>query len=659
MASDNTLIKQAREHYQLGDSKKASQICRELLEADPNDYEALHLLGIILHKAGLNSQAADILKQALTISGQQVSIMHDYGIALKSDGKFALSAAVFRQIVATVPTEINSWYNLGEIELIDDKFEEAVSAFEKVLEQDPDNFSARIKLGVALRRMGRPEEARSHFQDIIITDPKNVAAQNNIGIVETELDNLNAAKIAFHMALSIEPNYFDAHFNLGNVYWAEGEYEVAAECFQKALELKENHQITDYHLALCMQKLNKYTEALEILDNLIVNSGKNIEQKAQFLGGRANVYRDLGRFNEAIFDIETAVSLSPRNSVLLGNKALILLHAGQIEDAISTYKLALVVNPCDEKVKSHLAQAFLLGGYFKRGWREFEIRLNSPAAAAKQSEMPGDIWRGQNLKDKHLLIWCEQGFGDIIQFLRFVSLVIDEAQQVTLLCPDRLKLLLNSFDDSITVLDNVKFTGGVDFNVPLMSLPYLLELESILDPGPYLFANSDLIAYWDKILGHRGKPRIGIAWQGNPDYEADYQRSIPLSYLQSIFLNKSYEIFSLQQGFGCEQLINFSRSIITLGDTVDDTGAFIDTAAIVENLDLVITSDTAIAHLAGALGKPVWLLLPKTPDWRWQLDKEHSPWYANMRIFRQKNAGHWDEVINLIILALGQENFSL
>ena len=659
MASDNSLIEQAIEHYQLGDFNQAAQICRELVKSDPNDYEALHLLGIILHEAGLNTQAEDILKQALAASGQQASILHNYGLVLRAQGKFSAAAVVFRQIVATVPTEISSWYNLGEVEFLEDKFEDAVSAFEKVLEQDPGSLSARIKLGVALRKMGCTEEARNYFQDIIIIDPKNVAAQNNIGIIETELDNLSGAKIAFQTALSVEPSYSDAHFNLGNVYWEERNYEVAAECFQKTLELEDNNQIAYYHLALCMQKLKKYAEALVIIDNLIANCGENIEQKAQFLGGRANIYRDFGRFKEAIHDIETAVSFSPRNSTLLGNKALTLLHAGQIKNAISTYKLAVLEDPCDEEIKSHLAQAFLLGGYFKEGWREFEIRLNSPPMVAKQSVMPGDIWQGQDLTNKHLLIWCEQGFGDTIQFLRFVSLVTVEARQVTLLCSDRLKILLNSFDGSITVVDNVKFSSDADFNVPLMSLPHLLGLELVHDPGPYLFADSDLITHWGKILGHRGKPKIGIAWQGNPAYEADHQRSIPLSYLQPLFLNKNYEFVSLQKGFGCEQLSDFPNSIVILGDDVDKSGAFVDTAAIMENLDLVITSDTAIAHLSGALGKPVWLLLPKTPDWRWLLHKHHSPWYANMRIFRQKKAGCWEEVINQITLALDREIFHL
>jgi tetratricopeptide (TPR) repeat protein len=502
-------------------------------------------------------------------------------------------------------------------------------------------------------------EARNYLKDIIDLDPKNVAAQNNIGIAETELNNLPAARTAFQMALGIEPNYSDAHFNLGNVYWMEKKYEIAAECFRKVLKLEEDNLAAQYHLALCMQKLKRYKQAFVLINKLVETCGKDVEKKAQFLGGRANIFRDLGKINEAVIDIEAAVLISPKNPILLGNKALILVHVGQIEEAIAVYKLAIIADPYNEELRFHLSQALLLGGYFKEGWREFESRLSSPETSTKQDTMPGVIWQGQSLTDKHLLIWCEQGLGDTIQFLRFVFLVTAKAKQVTLLCPERLKMLLNNFDGSITVSENVEFDAHVDFNLPLMSLPYLLGLGSILDPGPYLFADSKLITQWNEILGRKDRPRIGVAWQGNPAYEADHQRSISLSQLNPLISNKNYEFVSLQQGFGSEQLIDIPNPITVLGEDVDKLAAFVDTAAIVANLDLVITSDSAIAHLVGALGMPVWLLLTKTPDWRWLLDKDYSPWYSNMRVFRQKNVGRWDEVIDQIIEALVQESFDV
>ena len=296
----------------------------------------------------------------------------------------------------------------------------------------------------------------------------------------------------------------------------------------------------------------------------------------------------------------------------------------------------------------------LLAGYYQEGWCEFEFRLNSPMLISKQSRMPGSIWCGQDLEGKHLLIWCEQGLGDTIQFLRFIKLVAVEAEEISLLCPDRLKPLLKTFDDSVNVLDQSDIINNVDFNTPLMSLPFSLGITEIFDPGPYLSAEDSLVIKWSKFFGLPNKPRIGISWQGNPAYEADHQRSIPLFHLRPLLLNKNYEFISLQQGFGCEQISEFVDQLAVLDDKVDKFAAFTDTAAIIRNLDLVITSDTAIAHLAGALGAKVWVLLPATPDWRWLLDRDDSPWYSNMLLFRQKESGVWAEVVAQVELALSK-----
>ena len=659
MASNSLLIKQAIKNYELGELSHAAKICLGLVKADANNYEALHILGVVFHKAGLNEQAANILKQALALVGPQASILHDYGLTLKDTGDFGAARVAFREAVKLSPNQIDSWYNLGEIELHENRLTEAIADFEEVLKRDPDNFGARINLGIAFRRKDQPEDARSYLQEIIKIDPKNVAAQNNIGIIETDLGNLSAAKIAFQTALSVEPNYSDAHYNLGNVYWMQMLYEFAAEHFESAFNLDRNNQAAYYQFALCLQKLKAYEEALNIINKLVVNCGEGSEEKARFLNGRANIYRDLGRFNEALDDIKVTLAISPKNPKFLGNKALTLLHAGYLEDAITDYKEAKYLDPYDEEVKSNLAHALLLGGYFEEGWREFESRLSAQVTISKQSGMPGAIWNGEDLEDKHLLVWCEQGLGDTIQFLRFIKLVAISAKKISLLCPNRLKSLLETFDDTITVLDQSNTATDIDFNTPLMSLPYLLGIKEIYDPGPYLSARDNLVTQWGNVFGYLDKPRIGIAWQGNPAYEADHQRSIPLNRLRPLLLTKNYKFVSLQQGFGCEQVNEFASDIIVLGKNVDEFAAFTDTAAIISNLDLVITSDTAIAHLAGALGAKVWVLLPATPDWRWLLNCDDSPWYSNMRLFRQKETGDWEGVVAQVALALSGLDFDL
>ena len=247
----------------------------------------------------------------------------------------------------------------------------------------------------------------------------------------------------------------------------------------------------------------------------------------------------------------------------------------------------------------------------------------------------------------------------MLQFIRYLPKLEALAGKVTLICSDRLMHLLQSFKTKATIVGQGGVVPNADFNAPLMSLPYLLGLvsglDTILNDGPYLTAEPDLIDYWGEKLGPRVRPRIGIAWQGNPNYEADHQRSIPLVSFEPLLAHQDYQFVSLQQGFGQEQLAGIKGELVDFTEAVDKSAAFIDTAAIMANLDLVITSDTAIPHLAGALGVPVWVMLPKTPDWRWLLDRSDSPWYSTVRLFRQTAANNWQSVIDQVVEALDQE----
>jgi tetratricopeptide (TPR) repeat protein len=655
MAPDDLLIEQALEKHREGDLKEATEICRALLKENPNDVEALHLLGVILSGAGLNDQAVGMLEHALAIGGPNSSILHNYGVALQGVGALKKAAQAFRHAAEAAPLRTDSWYGLGEVELQREELPSALRAFEKVLEQDPDSIEARNNLGIILRKLGRLKEARTHLQKIVNADPKDAAAQNNLGITETELDNLPAAKIAFQSALGVAPHYADAHYNLGNVHLANLDYQLAAEYYLQALELEPKNRPALYHLALCRQKQRAYNEALDLMNTLVESSDvENTQERILALGGRANILRDLGQFDAGLLDIETALTAAPTDLALMGNKALTLQHAGSLDEAIVVYQEAVSAYPNNELVQSNLAHALLLAGQFKDGWREFEARLDEPKIAAKRMNMPGVAWQGESLAGKHILLWCEQGLGDTLQFIRYVPNLVNNTAHVSLVCPDRLKRLLQSLAGDFTLIGDSETLPDADFNAPLMSLPHLNGQDEIPNLGPYLTAEPDLIAAWGEKMGSRVKPRVGLSWQGNPNYEADHQRSMPLRFMEPLITQLDYDFISLQQGFGEEQLMNISGTIDKF-EEVDRAAAFIDSAAIMANLDLVITSDTAMPHLAGALGVPVWLLLPKTPDWRWLLESSDSPWYSNMRLFRQTTAGDWQSVADQVAEALDQD----
>ena len=659
MDSDKLLIGKALEIQQKGDLNAAAKVCRVLIRNDPKNVDALHLLGVILNQAGLNDEAIRVLEQALFVGGPDTSILHNYGVTQQDLGNFKKSAQAFRCAVEGDPLRTDTWFHLGKAELLGDNFERSVAAFECVLKQDPGNVEARNNLSIALRKLGRLKDARFHLRKNVNVDPKNPATQNNLGITETELNNFAAAKIAFKMALSIAPHYADAHYNIGNVYLAELDYQVAAEYYLQALDIAADHKPSLYHLALCRQKQNLYDEALGLINCLIAICEGDVTGTNQALGFRANIYRNLGQFDAALTDINSVLTLSPDNFAFYGNKALILQHAGRLEDAIKAYRNAVLINPENETVQSNLAQALLLAGHRKEGWEKFEARLTVPSMINKRDSLPGANWLGENLTGKDVLLWCEQGLGDTLQFMRFVALVSAQAEQVILRCPERLKRLLQSFDATLTLVGEDETLPDVDFNAPLMSLPHLLALDEIPNTGPYLSAEPDLITQWNQILGTRNKPRIGIAWQGNPSYEADHQRSLPLSYFEPLLELQHYEFISLQQGFGQDQLAGITGGVVEFSEGVDEIAAFIDSAAIMVHLDLVVTSDTALSHLAGALGVPVWVLLPETPDWRWLLQRSDSPWYSNMRLFRQTSLGNWEGVVDQVLVALAQEGFSL
>jgi tetratricopeptide (TPR) repeat protein len=659
MKSANTSIEQAIEFYHLGNFTEANRICREILKKNYREPIALHILGSMLSESGLHDQAIRVLEQALVEGVQGATILHTYGIALQRNGMLGKAAETFRHVIKMEPLRVDSWYSLGEVELLSNNCANAAEAFEKVLEKNPSDIEARNNLSIALKRIGRLSDARMYLQQIVNTNPKNVGAQNNLGIVETELKNFTAAKVAFQTALSISPAYADACYNLGNVYLHEMNYQVAAECYDQTLALDHSHEHAIYHLLLCRQKQNLYAEALSIANDMVADSGDDVSNNVLALGSRANILRDLGQYDSALDDIKAAQVLSPKDFKLMGNKALTLQHAGFLEESISTYKAALKIYPANEQLRSNLAQALLLAGYYKEGWQEFEARLDDVLINEKQSSLPGATWQSENLTGKRLLLWCEQGLGDTIQFIRYVTFVAAEAKSVTLVCPKRLKQLLLSYKGNCKIISDTEVLPEVDFKAPLMSLPHLLALQKIPNTRHYLSADPDLITRWAKVLGKRKKPRIGIAWQGNPDYEGDYQRSIALSWFEPLMAKQNYDFFSLQQGFGQEQLARFSKNLIELKHDIDNESAFVDTAAIMANLDLIITSDTAIPHLASALGLPVWLLLPKVPDWRWMLKKKDSPWYPKMRLFRQTRAGEWETLFSDVIRALDQEVFEL
>jgi hypothetical protein len=369
----------------------------------------------------------------------------------------------------------------------------------------------------------------------------------------------------------------------------------------------------------------------------------------------ATALHKLGRLEEAVEHCRQALAIDPSGCESLNNLATIFIDQGKIDDALQAIEQALAINPDYAKARLNRAIAWLLLGDFRRGWPEYEWRWRTKAVLARDFRQPR--WDGGDLTGRTILVHAEQGHGDIFHFIRYLPLVRRWSGRVLFECPAALHPLLSNCSGPDELLASAAPLPPFDVHAPLLSLPHLLNLPDPKDSPspPYLIANPALIAQWQTELSQLDGCKIGINWQGNPKHTKDSRRSIPLAEFLPLAQVPGVRLISLQKGFGKDQLADVANNglVLDLGSRLDETaGAFVDTAAALHGLDLVITSDTALAHLAGALGRPVWLALSAAPDWRWQLTGDATPWYPSMRLFRQSTLGDWATVFAQIAAEL-------
>jgi tetratricopeptide (TPR) repeat protein len=342
------------------------------------------------------------------------------------------------------------------------------------------------------------------------------------------------------------------------------------------------------------------------------------------------------------------VQLQPDFAEALNHRGSALRELKRLDEALASYDRALQVRPNYADAHNNRGLLRLLLGRFRDGWLDHEWRWNADSVQTKPPTINAKTWRGEDLTGRRIAIYSEQGLGDIIHFARYLPLLVQRGAKVTFSAPTNLNRLLKSLTSDITFVDSLGGRGPFEFQCALMSLPlwFGTELSSIPNAVPYLSGEQALVAVWKKKIGEAGF-KIGIAWQGAPGVAIDQGRSVPLSEFAPLARIPGVRLISLQKAHGLEQLGSLPNDVAieTLGKEFDGgADAFIDTAAVMSHLDLIVTSDTSIAHLAGALARPTWVALKYVPDWRWLLDRDDSPWYPTMRLFRQQTAGDWPSV---------------
>ena len=586
--------------------------------------------------------------RALAIQPDYADACNNRGVALRTQKRFEDALASYDRALALQPDYAEAFYNRGVV--LEDLrgLDDAVASYDRALAIRPDWPEAFIKRGNALMELKRVDEALASYEHAIALAPDHAEAIYNRARALKELGRYAEALASYDRAIALAPGYAEAFNNRGNVLKELGRFEDALPSYDRATALKPDYVDAFINRGIVLRELSRADDAIASYDRALAIKPDHSDA----LNNRGVALADLNRPGDAIASYDRALALQPDYANALNNRGNALRDKKCLQEAIASFDAALAVKPDFAELVYNRGMTRLLGGDFREGWADYEYRWNLKDAPIKSCQIDVPEWRGEDLEGRSILVFAEQGLGDVIQFARYLPLLVERGAKVSFFGTAKLMRLLRSLGEGIELISSVGERKSFDFRCALMSLPLWFGTDSGSIPNrvPYLKAEEGLAGRWKQIIGNSGF-KIGIAWRGNPQGKVDRGRSFPLSKLAPLSRLPGVRLISLQKHHGLDQLANLpaGAKVESLGDGLDSgPDAFIDTAAIMTNLDLIITSDTSMAHLAGALGRPVWIALKHVPDWRWQLDREDSPWYPTARLFRQKTAGDWTFVFSAI-----------
>jgi tetratricopeptide (TPR) repeat protein len=523
------------------------------------------------------------------------------------------------------------------------RFAEAIDAYRHVLTLEARQPEALHYLGVALAQIGDHEGALEPLSLALQLIPNNTALHNHHGNALAGLGRHAEALASYEHASSLDPNFAEAHFNRGVALTALEKVELALDSYQRAIALDPTHARAHNNLGNAFFHLDRHAEALGCYE-------RATQVRADFVDAWvncANTLRRLGRCEESCAAARTALELDPGCAEAHSAFGAAAAGMGRHAEALSSYQQALQLKPALAEAVWNKSLLELSQGRFREGWAGYEARWLVKSLRLGQRYTTPPWLGGESLRDRVILLHAEQGYGDSIQFCRYAPLVAARGAKVLLGMPSGLRALMASLEGVDSVVTQAP-VPGFDFQCPLLSLPLALgtELATIPANVPYLHADRIARESWAARLGPRTAPRVGFAWAGSPTHSNDANRSIALERLLPL-RRFDVQCVSLQKEIRATDLpfLAGPAALCRLGEELTDFAA---TAALLSELDLVITVDTSIAHLAGALGRPVWILLPYVADWRWLREREDSPWYPTARLFRQTAPGDWGGVIERV-----------
>jgi tetratricopeptide (TPR) repeat protein len=610
------LLQDGLDMHRRGAVADAAARYTQILKFEPKNVDALCLLGLACGELKRFAEAVDLLRKAVKLAPKHAPAHNLLGSALKEIGRTEEALASFNRAISHQPDLMEGYVNRAELLMALNRWAETVETYDRALAVRPNFFQGWCNRGVALERLGRLEEAIASYDRALALRADLTAAHANRGNALAALGRHQAAVESFDQALATQPDFPELHLNRGNSLTRLGRHEQALASYDRALAIRPDMAEAEFGRGIVFRDQTRFEDAVRCFDRAI-ELNRNDAVRGLFHSHRAEALNLLGRFQEAFADVSRCLEVAPNDDEAL-------------------YAVSLIE---------------LLHGRWREAWPKYERRIALKVGFPEgYSPPPWPAWRGERLRNELLVLRGEQGLGDHVLFSCFGAHLARLGYRIALWTKPSLEPLLRTVPGVERVVSDIAALEGTSELrwTSMMSVPGILDVtpETVPRSGSFLTADPDRVAAWRERLGSQGF-KIGIAWQNAGASHLDKLRSVPLREFAVLSAIPGVRLISLQKGRGVEEIpaVGFGDRLKTLGDSFDaDGGAFLDTAAVMMNLDLIVTPCNAIAHLAGALGRPTFVALMHVPEWRWLLDRDDSPWYPATRLFRQSRAGDWPGV---------------
>jgi Flp pilus assembly protein TadD len=604
--------------------------------------EELHNRGVRLINQAKAEEAMPLLRRAVELKPDSADYHHNLGVALAHRGRLDEAVASFREALRLKPGGTSALSNLGLALAQQGKLDEAVAAFQDCLRLEPESVDVLHRLANVLRNAHKPADALPHLQEAVRLRPRSAELHHSLGLTLADLGKNEEAIAAYREALRIDPKYPDALNNLGIVLQNLGCSEEAIACYRQALRLRPHSSETYNNLGVALAARDRHEDAIMAYRSAL----QLLPDSAAAYSNLGNAFRQIGLVDDAIAALDRALKLNPNYAEGHNNKAVALVQAGEPAAAMTGYDRALELKPDYPDAYLNRALARLLLGDYEGGLADYEWRWKRPGRGMPSWGRP--LWDGGDPIGRTILLWGEQGLGDTIQYCRYAAVLASRGATPLLCVPELLVRLLRTVPGIAKVESSSDKLPPFACHAPLMSFMRLIPMRSLDDapaPVPYLSADRAAAAACRERVRAGAGLVVGVVWRGNPQYAGDKIRSVPPDLLAPLAKIPGVRVVSLMKESTPEECAAAGAADIGATAWAD----FAEAAATFVNLDLVISVDTAAAHLAGALGLPVWIALPSSPDMRWGLRREDSPWYPTARLFRQERRAEWGPLFARII----------